>query len=288
MPIRECKRFSVSAWVGNSFPCVVDWRQQSRVLVALEPNRLSLESQGLPRPKLCCHRQDFAIGVNTMWNLWRQRKAETEDVKDDLLRSRERGSLAAIQNMDAIVALENAQSLRDQVAHVQASLRARQQPFRGHDLINVFVERFDERHFAQVARFKFLVMVGPSVQGKTSKGMSLYPDRTLKVSCGGCPEGVLPPLSSFDRALHAAILFDEVRPDQVLPHRELFQANQYWQTLGQSACNNYAYRLWVYGIALILCANSWDTSSDKISPADREWLEANSIVVRLPDGERWY
>ena len=238
----------------------------------------------------CCSlcRQDFAIGVATMWNLWKQRKAHGKDIKNDLLRSRERGSLAAIEQLDAIITMERHHDLASEIENVQASLRSKERPFRGHERINEFLEQFDRRHYADRARFKFLVLVGPSVQGKTSKGMSLHPGRTLKVCCGGCPEGAMPSLVSFDRAKHSAILFDEIRPDQVLKHREVFQANQYTQTLGQSACNAFNYSVWVYAIAFILCANSWDLGGDKLAPEDREWITANSIEVRLPVGEFWY
>lgn len=232
--------------------------------------------------------QDFAVGIMTMWNLWKQRKAESRLVKLDLVRSRERGALAAIEAMEAIEAKERHDALAAEIEKVQAQLRAKQRPFRGHPGINEFLEQFSGRHLGELSRFRFLVLVGPSVQGKTSKGMSLHPGATLKVCCGGCPEGALPSLQAFDRSVHKAILFDEIRPDQVLKHREVFQANQYVQTLGQSACNAYNYQIWVYGIAFILCANAWDLRSDKLSPEDREWITANSIEVRLPEGERWY
>ena len=78
-----------------------------------------------------------------------------------------------------------------------------------------------------------LVLVGDTLQGKTSKGMSLFGStRTLKLACGPCPHGVLPSLGALDRHEVKAILFDEIRLDQVLTIRELFQANQYPQHLG--------------------------------------------------------
>ena len=113
-------------------------------------------------------------------------------------------------------------------------------------------------------------------------------EKTLKISCGNCPEGVLSSLAIFDRARHRAVLFDEIRPDQVLKNRELFQANQYVQTLGTSACNPFAYNIWVYCIPLILCASNFDRDHQDISLPDREWLHGNLDLVTLPPGELWY
>lgn len=233
-------------------------------------------------------RQDFAVSVPIMWGVWKQRKASSEDIKKDLLRSRERGALAAWDNLEALLSRERHQSLQSQISEIQAALRKQQHPFRDHELVNVFLEQFSGRNWMKWARFRFLVLVGPSVQGKTSKAMSLYPDQTLKVCCGTCPDGILPSIASFDWLKHKAIVFDEARPDQVLRNREVFQANQYAQTLGQSACNAFSYQVYLYHRALILCANSWDLSADSITSSDREWLEANQILVKLPEGQRWY
>ena len=85
-----------------------------------------------------------------------------------------------------------------------------------------------------------------------------------------------------DRQAVKAILFDEIRTDQVLTFRELFQANQYLQQLGSSVCNLYTYSVWVYHIAMILCTNNFDLNNKSVSEADRSWLKKNAIVVQLP------
>ena len=85
-----------------------------------------------------------------------------------------------------------------------------------------------------------------------------------------------------------AILFDEIRLDQELTIWELFQANQYPQHLGTSACNMYAYSVWVYHIAMILCENKFDVEDPKLSEGDRSWLKKNAIVVEIPSEDTWY
>ena len=151
------------------------------------------------------------------------------------------------------------------------------------------MKQFETSTYGRQARFRTLVLVGGTQEGKTSKGISLWgSSRTLKVSCGNCGEGVLPSLDQFERSKHDAILFDEGRIDQVLKNRELFQSNAHLQTLGQSVCNPYAYSVWVYHKAMIVCTNNFDVHDAKITESDREWLTKNVIRVELPAGERWF
>ena len=77
---------------------------------------------------------------------------------------------------------------------------------------------------------------------------------------------------------------------QVPHNREVFQANQYAQTLGQSACNPFAYSVWVYHVAMILCTNSFEIDATDLSDGDRDWLggDKNMMLVELPIGEKWF
>ena len=123
----------------------------------------------------------------------------------------------------------------------------------------------------------------------STKALSLFtPDKTLKVSCQGLPCGVLPSLGRFDRSQHCAIVWDEIRPDQVLNNRELFQSNAHEQFLQQSVCNQHAYSVWVYHTAQILCANSFEPESPPLAEGDAQWLDSNLEVARLGPGQKWF
>ena len=212
-----------------------------------------------------------------------------EDCERDLVRCRDRTAPGALAALDQIRKRQKILDLEDEVERVQKELVSRQSAFRSHQKIEEFQRQFLPSTYAVQARFRCLVLLGGTQQGKTSKGMSLGgTSKTLKVSCGNCGPGVLPSLSAFDRHLHDAVLFDEVRPDQVLKNRELFQSNQYVQTLGQSPCNPYAYSIWVYHTAMILCANSFNIESEDLSEGDQKWLQGNMMILNLPDGEKWY
>ena len=212
-----------------------------------------------------------------------------EDCERDLVLCRDRGAPAALASLDQIVKRQKAIDVADEVNRIQELLESRNTVFHDHEDIDRFLVEHSAATYGVLSRFHMLVLLGGTLQGKTSKGMSLFGSKkTLKLACGPCPHGVLPSLGSFDRNETKAILFDEIRTDQVLTFRELFQANQYWQQLGSSPCNPYAYTVWVYHIAMILCTNEFDLEDESLSDADRNWIEGNAIIVKLPENEKWY
>ena len=212
-----------------------------------------------------------------------------EDCEKDLVRCKDRTSPAALLALDQIRKRSQILQLEDEIKFVQEELRKLQAPFRDHPMVAMFQKQFDMSTYARQARFRSLVLVGGTQQGKTSKAMSLWgKSRTLKVSCGNCGDGVLPSLAGFQRQQHDAILFDEARIDHILKNRELFQSNEHLQTLGQSPCNPYAYSIWVYHRALLLCCNSFDLQDKNLTDPDREWLVKNTVIVVLPQDERWF
>ena len=202
---------------------------------------------------------------------------------------RDRGVPQALISLDQICKRQKTIDIAGEVARVQALLESRNTPFHDHADITRFMLQYSPSSYGVTARFFMLVLLGDTLQGKTSKGMSLFGTKqTLKLACGPCPHGVLPSLGCLDRTTTKAMLFDEIRVDQVLKFRELFQANQYVQQLGTSACNPYAYSVWVYHMAMILCTNNFDLNDQSISDPDRKWLRSNAIIVQIPDEDRWY
>ena len=134
-----------------------------------------------------------------------------------------------------------------------------------------------------------LLFVGDSQSGKSTRGVSLYSMKnTLKVGCQGLPKGVLPSLARFERPKHKAIVWDEIRPDQVLNNRELFQSNAFEQVLSQSICNQHSYGVWLYFTGMILCANDFPMTGKDISEGDSQWLKANIKLAELGPGQKWY
>ena len=47
--------------------------------------------------------------------------------------------------------------------------------------------------------------------------------------------------------------------------------------------NNFAYAVWIHAKLLVVCTNRWDVEVKAVPHADREWLAANSAVVRVDE-----
>lgn len=202
---------------------------------------------------------------------------------------RDRGSPAALASLDQLRKRQKTIDIAEEVVRIQDLLDSQNTPFHDHADIDRFMVEHSPSTYGVSKRFSMLVLVGDTLQGKTSKGMSLFGSKkTLKLACGPCPKGVLPSLGTFDRNTTKAILFDEIRVDQVLTFRELFQANQYEQQLGTSPCNPYAYTVWVYHIAMILCTNNFNLEDSDLLEGDRKWLMGNAIIVEIPEKDKWY
>jgi hypothetical protein len=234
--------------------------------------------------------EDFPVSQAIVWQQWRAGKMDDDQCCRDLIRCRDPRAPLALSAFEYLRKKQEMLNLQDEIDRTQEALRLRQNPFKPHPLINSWLLQFTPENYGVRARCTILAFIGPSKEGKTSKAVSLFGiSKTLKVSCQGCPLGVLPGLSSFKRGRHAAILFDECRSDQILLNREFFQSGVYPQSLSQSACNQYAYQLWVYQVAMIICANELKmTEADGLSSSDAEWLRTNVVVVTLPEGHSWF
>ena len=234
--------------------------------------------------------QDILIPGNIIFNQWRHQKITSETCVSELVRCRDPRALQMIQSVEGIMKRQRHMDLRDQILQVKTTLAAKLSNFTPHPTIDTWLEQYEEHNYMEKFWHQTLGLVGNSKIGKTQKAMSLFgPQSTLKVGCQGLAPGTLPSLVQFERATHRAIVFDECRPDQVLANREFFQAGPYEQALSESMCNQHMYHVWVYGTALILCANEFDcTEEGGVSKQDAEWLQANVVIVTLPDNQKWF
>ena len=137
-------------------------------------------------------------------------------------------------------------------------------------------------HFCRIkARYPFLVLEGPSDTGKTSyaKNITGNPQEVLEVNCSATPE---PDLREFDSTVHKAILFDEASCTMVLSQRKLFQAPACLVDLGCSTTNCHKYQVFVSGVMMIVCSNTWSTQLQRLTHAgDAAWLRHNSVLVEV-------
>ena len=225
-----------------------------------------------------------------IWSLWQQRKCTTEQAIEALLQSRAKGSLQNMENLKATALQQERMEERDEVDRIQSLLSRSLKKFRPDPRVDKFMKQFSVENYGVLHRYQSLGLFGGSQIGKTQKGVSLFGiSRTLKVSCQGLGQGAIPSIVDFDRKQHSCILWDEVRSDQVLGNKEVFQSGPFVVHLGQSQCNQHMYSKWLYATAHILCSNSFPmTVAEGLSEEDAEWLTKNVLPAVLPRGEKWF
>ena len=220
---------------------------------------------------------------------WRWRKIASTDAQDELLLTREARAKSSI---DYITWWEGRhRSSLDEEASVQLlqDMETSLSAFNGHPLIDEWLLQYQPTAHGVRFRFKTLLLLGGSEQGKSQKAMSLFGQQhTLVVSCQGLGSAV-PSLRQFQSGVHKAILFDEGNERQVLENKVLFQAGPQMVALSQSVCNQHRYTVYVYQVAMIICSNKFQMMSDEhLTAEDSEWLRKNIVVVQLPSTQKWY
>ena len=83
------------------------------------------------------------------------------------------------------------------------------------------------------------------------------------------------------------MLFDDIEAEQVAAQRKLFQAQATPVQLACSATNCFSYEVFVWRKKLVLASNNWHSTLRVVSAADRDWAQANSIVVDVVEA-MWY
>jgi hypothetical protein len=223
---------------------------------------------------------------------WQSGKIDHEMAIEELVRSRGRGLLNGISLVEGVRARQKILDQKSEIENVQDTLYNQMNPFRGHPMIENWILQYHEDKYKKSTRFRSLLLTGGSQTGKSWKALSLWGvGRTLKVNCQGLAPNTLPSIADFDRTKHCAILFDEIRTDQVLGNKEVFQAGAFTVSLAQSNCNIFCYQLWLYQVACILCSNSFPMSNENgatLSDEECDWLQANIDSVNLPSGQKWF
>ena len=225
-----------------------------------------------------------------IWSLWQQRKCTTQQALEALLQSRARGSLQSMENIKNMD-LQMERSIEQvEIDRLQSMLSDSLHGFRPDPRVDKFLLQFDSSEYGIAHRFRALGLFGGSQIGKSQKGLSLFGiSRTLKVSCQGLGKGIIPSIVGLDRQRHRCILWDEIRSDQVLGNKEVFQSGAFLIHLGQSQCNQHMYSKWLYSVAHILCSNCFPMSVEEgLSEEEAEWLDKNVLPAVLPRGQKWY
>ncbi len=167
-----------------------------------------------------CLSQDFQVDANTILQQWQAHKLTADVAVQELVRSRHMFALKGCSLVRDLVCEERTASLSAEIQKVQLSLQGTLRQFRHHDTITQWLEQFDISNYGAKHRFRPLLLVGDTQQGKTSKALSIFGSTaSLKVNCQGLPVGVIPSIRDFDRDQHKCIVWGECRYDQVLGNK---------------------------------------------------------------------
>ena len=144
------------------------------------------------------------------------------------------------------------------------------------------VEAWDAQYQLLADRYKFLVLDGRSMLGKTQFAKSKCPpgQEVLEINCsaGGDPD-----LHQYRYGKHGLILCDEIEAEAVAAQRKLFQAGTALVQLGTSPTNIHVYSVFVHRVRIVCASNNWAASLGRLTEADRSWVQANSIYVYVDE-----
>ena len=111
------------------------------------------------------------------------------------------------------------------------------------------------------------------------------PSKVFYVNCANCTE---PDLRKFNWLKHKIILLDEASPKMVILQKLLMQGPPCLVKLGQSTTNCHAYDVFVSGIMLIICSNTWAEDVEALPKrGDRDWIYENQVYYNTGDEPLW-
>lgn len=130
-------------------------------------------------------------------------------------------------------------------------------------------------------RYKFLVLCGDSLAGKTCFAKRLEQSH-LEVNCAGTDT---PNLRRFKCLKHKLVLWDEATPKLVIQHKKIFQAGTNIEECGPSATGCHSYYRLFHGVKHVVCANDWEAQLKSLKSEDHQWIKDNQVYVHINKGD---
>ena len=227
--------------------------------------------------------EQFLVHQKWVVQLWQRRKMSHTDARAEIIGAR--GHTASyIKEIDYVEEMEHKIQMQKEKNIIDAMLAKAFKPWRWIEDVCLWRLQYDKEgpfgRWGLDSRFKFLVLTGPSSLGKTQYAKDIFGEQsTLTVPCQNVKS---PSLKDFVRGKHKAIIFDEVSSETIHNNKAVFQANNDIVILGQTPSEEYIYRCFLYGVAMICCCNDWMEGIMRGGAAE-EWLLTNSIVYECKD-----
>ena len=233
--------------------------------------------QLLSAGSLCAH-LDFAVKSQWVQKLFTSYKLAAAEASRAFL-SCFSGAKMNLANLDLVRQRDQEERDEAERRRILQDVAVQQRAFKPQPAIEPWLQQYK---VLPKERYMFLVLVGPSRTGKTCLARQLIclPHETLELNCA---TGAEPDLRSFTRSAHKAILFDEAPPKMVLAQKKLFQAQPAWMQLAATTTSCHANKVMLGRVPLIIASNTWVELCEELSPADREWIMANQVLVPIEE-----
>jgi len=215
---------------------------------------------------------DYLVSGEWVMNLLQQGKMDFDPARTELVKVG-KNLPRLLQCLDKWQQEHDNQQLQGHIILMTAKLNALKRPFRKIPAVDAWLADFE----VDALRYRFLVLEGPSGLGKTQYSMSLSPC-SMEVTCSNCDE---PDLRDFKPMTHNLVLLDEAKTSLVLNCKKMMQAGAAWVSLGSSSTNMYSYKVWAHKVRFVVSSNTWTYELQQCAAADRDWLVANSVHVRV-------
>ena len=130
-------------------------------------------------------------------------------------------------------------------------------------------------------RYPFLVLDGPTCNGKTRFAMSMVsPGAAFHCDCSNRNP---PDLRNFDRLQHELIVLDELEAAEAIKYKRMLQAGVEMCNLGCSPTQQHTYGVYLSGVQIVVATNNWAQDLVNLSATDSNWLKANSVYHAVLD-----
>lgn len=221
--------------------------------------------------------QDFMVSPEWVFNMVQASKMDYEPAKRELV-SCGKGLVRRLGDLDKWWATKQELQLQERARQVQEALRKTQKAFKSYPLVDKWLAQSTQE---LQARKKFLVLTGPTGVGKSVFVRSLFKQgEVFELNCASLEH---PVLTGFVARQHKCIFWDELSATVVPLHRKVFQHPAAFVDLGHSPTGSHVQRFWLNDSVSIIASNRWAEDLQLLSPSDRDWVCANSVVLDVQE-----
>ena len=208
-------------------------------------------------------------------NLWKDRKLTHDQYEQYLFLSRD-GVQNRKRNLDAVREREKQELEDEEKEKATKRVRSKFDTFEPVPEAVAWLRTFQEER----DRYAFLVVIGPSLSRKTEWAKSLF-SRPLQLDIGTL-DHFPNAMRNFDRAVHDAIVLDDIRDFKFLVHhQEKIQGKvDRVVSFGETPCGGYAYSHWLWRIPIVVTANFTTKGRDMLYNDDFLGHPDNRVVVQ--------